>query len=850
MLDFLILGSVWSAIKFDIVSALYSVVAYVYDIMIELVESGHGSLANYTFQDISTVIYTIAGVFMLFRITISMLQMLANPDLVNDSNAGAGKILIRVVLVIVLLLLFIPDGLVFNKKDGLAVEIEEALLADDGLINNLVKISDNGSKKKTEAAVDPISSKELVSVGGTALSEYKKNNSFIETAYAAEPTLKCYYAFVKSHAISGESRNIRHTYNISSVYKIGFFEGKGGERKVAGTNYTYTSYTYHVGGNEAYGSYSKLDKQISGGDFFKNSFPTSCPKSFKANGGKWEAVKSYPNNASSIKKCTPTLVDSTIDADCKETGFFGYNTYSEFLRVAKDLRADPTGNTGSYTVDDDSQKFFTENSSVDATTKDTNVELLKGVRKKSREFATNAMSSFQECTAETADGKEACEAVQADMLSTIEGKAAMSKAIEDEQIIQEFMMSVILGLGLIIYLAFLCVDVVVRKFKLMLLEVLAPIPIICYVDPKDKIFTQWIKTYLTVYVDLFIKLLAIRIGIDILDQVWKGFGINYDHALAKLFYIIGVLVFIKVIPDLISNIFGFKMNGSFKEIGGMFKKAAGLGAMAGGAAVGMGLGAAAGAVTAGGGIGNRLLSGIQGGLRGAGSGSKKDIYGGAQSIARTNQYKKELPEGTSTFGRMFGEMKENMGIGEYQKQKNQIEADHDAIAAQKASLFADKQKQARQEGAKAEIKKFEDKVESNVLNKNVYDGKVAEVDSFRLAQANVETAKSAAAALIRNAQTATYANDQERTTAIANARAEGARLISESQSELRSAQKKAFDAAKEYEVSLYNDPDKIEKMDKNARVALDSIRSYNYDLPHSMLKMLLPAKKIQTLCLR
>ena len=80
---------------YTIIAGIYTFIARIYDIMLKLVQSGSeaGSIADFYISDVATVMYTIAGVFMLFRVTIAMINMLINPDAINDGKAGAGKLI-------------------------------------------------------------------------------------------------------------------------------------------------------------------------------------------------------------------------------------------------------------------------------------------------------------------------------------------------------------------------------------------------------------------------------------------------------------------------------------------------------------------------------------------------------------------------------------------------------------------------------------------------------------------------------------------------------------------------------------------------------------------------------------
>ena len=113
-----------------------------------------------------------------------------------------------------------------------------------------------------------------------------------------------------------------------------------------------------------------------------------------------------------------------------------------------------------------------------------------------------------------------------------------------------------------VYLLFLCVEVLIRRFKLFFLEVLAPIPIISYVDPKDKTFNTWFKMYISTYLDLFIKLISISIAIALIETVYADFWTVGNEStgiiggtLTKFFYIVAILVFAKILPDQVAAFF-------------------------------------------------------------------------------------------------------------------------------------------------------------------------------------------------------------------------------------------------------------------------------------------------------
>jgi len=121
--------------------------------------------------------------------------------------------------------------------------------------------------------------------------------------------------------------------------------------------------------------------------------------------------------------------------------------------------------------------------------------------------------------------------------------------------------------GVILALVFLsfCFDVATRTIKLQFLELLAPIPIISYIDPdksKNGMFSKWLKEVFTTWLSLFMRLLAFHIAIYLIS-VLKDVQLEGESLWINLLIIIGVLMFAKELPKLLENIMGIKMSGSF-----------------------------------------------------------------------------------------------------------------------------------------------------------------------------------------------------------------------------------------------------------------------------------------------
>ena len=154
------------------------------------------------------------------------------------------------------------------------------------------------------------------------------------------------------------------------------------------------------------------------------------------------------------------------------------------------------------------------------------------------------------------------------------------------------------GIILVFILVGIAVDVAIRVFKLMILQMIAPIPVMTYIDPKastDGAFNSWINTFTTTYLDIFIKLGTVYLLLLLVKEFFSGklFGNVYKTLgfasgnFVMIFLIIGLFQFAKEAPKFIKDALGIKDSGggSFmgKALSGMAGAAAGF---AGGLATG------------------------------------------------------------------------------------------------------------------------------------------------------------------------------------------------------------------------------------------------------------------------
>lgn len=249
-----------------------------------------------------------------------------------------------------------------------------------------------------------------------------------------------------------------------------------------------------------------------------------------------------------------------------------------------------------------------------------------------------------------------------------------------------FFVSTVFGVVVAFLFISIAFDIATRSIKLSFLQLIAPIPIISYIDPasgKNGTFSKWVKEVGTTWASLFIRLFSIFFAIFAIQQIDNNMIENSFEGTGReprsfeffimLFIIIGALMFAKKLPQLIEELIpGLKMGKmqlnplkkieedaiGGKQIAGAVR---GVGGAARGLAGGMVAGAKAGAEA--GNIGKGLLLGAGQGLAG---GFKKPQGAFSNSM---NQTYKNLT-GNELARLSFGKMIAQAGSGKKMDEVN------------------------------------------------------------------------------------------------------------------------------------------------------------------------------------
>lgn len=179
----------------------------------------------------------------------------------------------------------------------------------------------------------------------------------------------------------------------------------------------------------------------------------------------------------------------------------------------------------------------------------------------------------------------------------------------------KFLLSTICGAVVAYFFLVFCLDASVRAIKLGMLQIVAPIPILSLIDPKNGNgkLKKWGTACGKEYAGLFLRLAGVYFAVSIIELVVGGNNsvtdamTYYSSAgtidennkvglFVQLFIIIGALSFAKQFPKFIEEILGFKLSGGDgfnlkKRLGGM--PGMGIAKMAGAGALGFAGGMAA-----------------------------------------------------------------------------------------------------------------------------------------------------------------------------------------------------------------------------------------------------------------
>lgn len=137
-----------------------------------------------------------------------------------------------------------------------------------------------------------------------------------------------------------------------------------------------------------------------------------------------------------------------------------------------------------------------------------------------------------------------------------------------------WIMAFIIGIVFLVILVGFTIDIAIRSIKLAVLRLIAPIPVISYIEPKSSkdggMFSSWVKALTSTYLDLFLRLAIVYFVIFLIQDMIVN-GIVIDEAggmvglISFIFIMLGLFYFAQMAPKFIKDALGLK--GSMSNIG-------------------------------------------------------------------------------------------------------------------------------------------------------------------------------------------------------------------------------------------------------------------------------------------
>lgn len=144
---------------------------------------------------------------------------------------------------------------------------------------------------------------------------------------------------------------------------------------------------------------------------------------------------------------------------------------------------------------------------------------------------------------------------------TTEGDNAYHSDFDDEDYAFNWdgLVAIIAGGATCYILLLFAIDMAVRVFKLAFLELTAPISIVAYMASGDKVLKSWGQEVLKTFLDVFVRIAAMAFYLFLIKNLStymeKFEGKDWSFVV-KVLLIVGMLIFVKQIPDLINSVFG------------------------------------------------------------------------------------------------------------------------------------------------------------------------------------------------------------------------------------------------------------------------------------------------------
>lgn len=168
---------------------------------------------------------------------------------------------------------------------------------------------------------------------------------------------------------------------------------------------------------------------------------------------------------------------------------------------------------------------------------------------------------------------------------------AFAANINEGEVDFQWLSALVVGGFLVYAMISFCFDIALHACKLAFFEIIAPIAIFCNVIPKmEDVFKKWLSNTTKTFISVFTRIIVMNFGVYLISIIVNNADLGLNNAgnwflnlIAKCFLILGIVMFMRQVPKLLSDLFGFG-DGDMKL--GIRDKLKSSGAFVAGAAIG------------------------------------------------------------------------------------------------------------------------------------------------------------------------------------------------------------------------------------------------------------------------
>lgn len=142
---------------------------------------------------------------------------------------------------------------------------------------------------------------------------------------------------------------------------------------------------------------------------------------------------------------------------------------------------------------------------------------------------------------------------------------AFAANINEGEVDFQWLIALVVGGFLVYAMISFCFDMALRVCKLAFFEIIAPIAIFCNVIPKmEDVFKKWLSNTTKTFISVFTRIIVMNFGVYLISIIVNNADLGLNNAgnwflnlIAKCFLILGIVMFMRQAPKLLSDLFGF-----------------------------------------------------------------------------------------------------------------------------------------------------------------------------------------------------------------------------------------------------------------------------------------------------